>query len=70
MGRELSKKELNSTALDLGAWANEGVTIPVRSKAVQQEIKKQKENLAQSKKLKTKELKKKLKRMLHPELFR
>ena len=62
VGRELSKKELNSTALDLGAWANEGVTIPVRSKAVQQEIKKQKENLAQSKKLKTKRIEEEIKK--------
>ena len=62
VGRELSKKEVNSTALDLGAWANEGVTIPVRSKASQQEIKKEKESLAQSKKLKAKKTEEEIKK--------
>ena len=62
VGRELSKKEVNSTALDLGAWANEGVTIPVRSKALQQEIKKEKESLAQSKKLKAKKIEEAIKK--------
>ena len=53
---------MNSTALDLGAWANEGVTIPVRSKALQQEIKKEKESLAQSKKLKAKKIEEAIKK--------
>ena len=62
VGRELSKKEVNSTALDLGAWANEGVTILLRSKVAQQEVKKQKESLAQSKKLKAKKIEEEIKR--------
>ena len=62
VGRELSKKEVNSAALDLGAWANEGVMIPFRSKALQQEIKKEKESLAQSKKLKAKKIEEEIKK--------
>ena len=62
VGRELSKKEVNSTALDLGAWANEGVTILLRSKVAQQEVKKQKESLAQSKKLKAKKIEEEIKK--------
>lgn len=62
VGRELSKKEVNSTVLNLGVWANEGVTIPVRSKIEQKEIKKQKESLAHSKKEKTKRIEEKIKK--------
>ncbi len=60
VGRELSKKEVNSTVLDLGVWANEGVTIPVRSKIEQKEIKKQKESLVHSKKEKAKRIEEKV----------
>lgn len=54
VGRELSKKEMATSQLDLGTWAQEGVNIPVRFKEIKKEIKQQKERLAQSRKAKSK----------------
>ena len=54
VGRELSKKELDTSELDLGSWIQEGVNIPIRSKIIKKEIKQQKERFAQSQKAKLK----------------
>ena len=56
VGRELSKKEIATSQLNLGTWAQEGVNIPVRSKVMKKDIKQEKENLAQSKKIKAKRI--------------
>ena len=56
VGRELSKKEMTTAELDLGTWAQEGVNIPVRSKVMKKDIKQEKGNLAQSKKIKAKRI--------------
>ena len=40
VGRELSKEEIRTTALELGEWTRLGVKIPVRSKAMKEVIKK------------------------------
>ena len=56
VGRELSKKEIATSQLNLGTWAQEGVNIPVRSKVMKKDIKQEKGNLAQSKKIKAKRI--------------
>ncbi len=50
VGRELSKEEMRTTALELGKWSRLGVKIPVRSKAMKQVIKKDKERLRKEQK--------------------
>lgn len=62
VGRELSKKEMETAELDLGAWAQEGVNIPVRSKVIKKDIKQQKENLEQSRKAKVKRVEEEIKK--------
>ena len=62
VGRELSKKEMATAELDLGAWAQEGVNIPVRSKVTKKEIKQQKERLVQSRKIKLKQMEEEIKK--------
>lgn len=62
VGRELSKKEMDTAELDLGSWAQEGVNIPVRSKVRKKEIKQQKENLIQSRKVKLKRVEEEIKK--------
>ena len=62
VGRELSKKEMATAELDLGAWAQEGVNIPVRSKVIKKDIKQQKENLEQSRKAKVKRVEEEIKK--------
>ena len=62
VGRELSKKEMGTAELDLGAWAQEGVNIPVRSKVIKKDIKQQKENLEQSRKAKVKRVEEEIKK--------
>ena len=62
VGRELSKKELATAQLDLGAWMQEGVDIPVRSKVVKKDIKQQKESLVQSRKIKLKHVEEEIKK--------
>ena len=62
VGRELSKKELATAQLDLGAWMQEGVDIPVRSKVVKKDIKQQKESLVQSRKIKLKYVEEEIKK--------
>ena len=56
VGRELSKKEIATSQLNLGTWAQEGVNIPVRSKVMKKDIKQEKGNLVQSKKIKAKRI--------------
>ena len=62
VGRELSKKEMGTAELDLGAWAQEGVNIPVRSNVMKKDIKQQKENLEQSRKAKVKRVEEEVKK--------
>ena len=62
VGRELSKKEMATAELDLGAWAQEGVNIPVRSNVMKKDIKQQKENLKQSRKAKVKRVEEEIKK--------
>ena len=62
VGRELSKKEMATIQLDLGAWAQEGVNIPVRSKVMKQDIKQQKERFVQSRKIKLKRVEEEIKK--------
>lgn len=62
VGRELSKKEMGTAELDLGAWAQEGVNIPVRSNVMKKDIKQQKENLEQSRKAKVKRVEEEIKK--------
>ena len=62
VGRELSKKDIDTTKLNLGAWTLEGVKIPVRTKATKEEIKQQKERLVQSRKAKVKRAKEEIKK--------
>ena len=52
VGRELSKEEIRTTALELGEWTRLGVKIPVRSKAMKEVIKKDKERLRKEQKAK------------------
>ena len=62
VGRELSKKDIDTTKLNLGAWTLEGVKIPVRSKVIQKEIKQQKKRALQSQKAKVKRGEEKIKK--------
>lgn len=62
VGRELSKKEMATAELGLGAWAQEGVNIPVRSKVMKKDIKQQKESLVQSRKIKLKQVEEEIKK--------
>ena len=62
VGRELSKKEIHTAELDLGAWAQEGVNIPIRSKVMRKDIKQQKESLVQSRKIKLKYVEEEIKK--------
>ncbi len=62
VGRELSKKELATAKLDLPAWAQEGVNIPIRSKIARKEIKKHQERLVQSRKAKSKRVEEEIKK--------
>ena len=54
VGRELSKKDIKTTTLELGEWANMGVVIPLRSKVAKQALKKEQESIQQRDKLATK----------------
>ena len=62
VGRELSKKEITTAELDLGTWAQEGVNIPVRSKAMKKDIKEEKENLVRSQKVRLKRVEEEIKK--------
>lgn len=62
VGRELSKKEIATSQLNLGTWAQEGVNIPVRSKVMKKDIKQQKESLVQSRKIKLKQVEEEIKK--------
>ncbi len=62
VGRELSKKEMATAELGLGAWMQEGVNIPVRSKVMKKDIKQQKESLIQSRKIKLKQVEEEIKK--------